>query len=288
VASRKKGHGPLLAYLNSGAPQRIHEERRLAIAHDIWTRLELPLPPSDEEALALTEALAETLAARPATPQAVADCWARAVVGRPVLTELPTVSIYAFVKRYLRGLSDPPIREAPKGSVPIIPAGFIERPERLRNEPLDLWLFGRSDPWPRIAAVVALALVALALLVTTGVTSRREAAIAAQAAAAQARDEAIAQEARVAGTAALAVAAERDEACNALVAAAEADDLEGVINNAERFLSSPPLTVADPRDKQVADLYGNAMLRWLGTQPDAEAREVQDRIETFSRLTAGE
>lgn len=253
LAQARQGFGPLEIYMKSDERTEIVATRAKAQARTIW--LEIGLHPADSDwdgrAASLLEAANTIFPTDPPTIETFLAAFKREEATRPELAGIDAHAVAAFVKRRREGTS-PPAQDVAAPSVAAMKISRAESGSRLASgdrEPLGYWFFGHQDYGPRVLALAAI--LVLLVVAAAGVFDAFE------------------SRARSTAYAAIAVAASHD------------DDVT-VVREAERFLATPTLSWADPREAQVRSLLREAR--------EAPSRRVRDAAfkQTQAALARGD
>jgi hypothetical protein len=248
-----RGFDPLNAFLASEAAQ-ITEALHSARGRDVWQRIGLPAPAGrwDERARALLEGLGRVLAMPPEDPSGLAAIWADVAAQHTDLADLEPSRICTFLERRLFGEEQDQAATQTMVPLPVPPIlTVVPTKHRRGGEPFDYWLLSRQDLRLKVQAAVAIG----GLLVAGGLTV----------------SDALARKVR-------------DTAYHQIVEAAETQAYLGIIEGAEAFLAHPALNGYDERQRQVMDLYNEALVRWFVEQEGELDTEAEAHLKRYHTL----
>jgi hypothetical protein len=316
----REGFAPLQRYVDSGEPETIGAERRLAHARTLWEDAGLPPDPkpSAEQVLELLDAAGELYASDVTSADELAASFRARAAGNAGLAGIDADSIATFVIRRRReNGSDALPSEAPApartdvgpADAPLVAAAAAATGRDI--EPFAYWLFGTQDTGTRLfGAVAALAFVATLCLTVVdawGTSQRARSYATIVDAVAHDDDRTVVTEAprflrvwtlqhgdsrymnvRELWRDALEAPNRRtrDAATHDLEAAVARGDHAGAIDAAERFLGATPVAVPDPRQPVVAELYAREFSRWFVDLPDSLDDAAQAHISAYKQLAA--
>jgi hypothetical protein len=262
LAEANKGFAPMNAYTKSAAAKATIYAFNTAQAISIWQAIGLAEPEAEtntgspalmlttnrqelptesttgwsRQALLLLDALNCVGNNPPRSKWGLADAWEAVVSKQPELAQLDHKLIHAFLDRRLFGSTQEPV--TPKTPVPPPEPLRFTPPSTKRKrgvEPFVPWLFSRQDIRIKVQAVVASVLVLTAVAL-----ARRDASIRSA----------------------------RDAAYQQILKAEQQQNYLGVVQGAEKFFEHTPLSGKDGRDRQVMELYTEALVRWFAQQGD--------------------
>jgi hypothetical protein len=124
-------------------------------------------------------------------------------------------------------------------------------PNKLKTEPFLLWLFSHQDLNLKILPVLA----SLLLLVTGGLTIREKF-----------------------------MSSVRNDTYQQILNASQKQDYVSVVEAAEKFLANNPFNGKDERDRQVKQLYAQALVQWNAQQENSLDRETLAHIKRYQEL----
>lgn len=256
VGQAHLGLKPSERFLRMDAPQ-ITAAYHAAQGRRLWRAIGLAEPSGswDDRSRALLVGMSQVLSQSPGDREGVTVAWSRLAAEDKNLSDLDPIPICDYLSgRLFEGQqATVPTPALPPQAIPQQPPVIADAASRRQrsSEPFAFWLFNNRDWRIKIQAVAAIALVLL-----VGFLAVRD----------------------------LSIRAARAAAFAQIVAAAETEDALGIIQGAEAFLASQPLSGRDGRDQQVVDLYTEAFVRWfvgLDDAPDAEAEAHVGRYQAL-------
>lgn len=250
----KKGFTLRDKYLASSQPAAIKQALERARVFQVWHQIpELPPDPEEPTARALAVGLGQIIRQPPLDKAGLLDEWTKISQSDRHLASLPVEPIRDFLaqKIWKKQATEPIITPPPTSEVMLLPVPE-ERTDAITPEPFFPWLYSRQSM--QLKAQVALSLVAL--LLASSLWSYE-----------------------------YSVRRDRTQAYAAVSAAVEQNQLIGVIEGAEAFLSRRPISGKDSREAEVKALYSEAItaLFMQQTSPPEEG-EIQRFAQRYQEL----
>lgn len=253
ASEASKGFAAVNAYIESSAAQVIAQSFKIAQAYSVWQSIGLTEPAEGwtEQVLLLLDVLDCIFSNPPANKADLANIFHTLVLENLYLAELDTELIHTFIQRKLfrseQELADSKTLALSRELPVLIPRYTKLQPGA---EPFIPWLFSRQDIRLKFQAVVAIVLV-----LTAGMLTAQD----------------------------LCVRSARNITYQQILEAQQRQDLLGVVKGAEEFFDKTPLSGKDQRDRQVMELYSEALVRWVtqqGNPLDEEAKVHLKRYQT--------
>jgi hypothetical protein len=251
VNQARKGFSLRDNYLKSTQVAAIQSSVKLAQAMTLWGQISgLPPEPTESQAIALYDSLAQILKQPPPDKTALPDDWERLSQAQPDLAALPPAPICAFLEQRLwkTKVSDPIVTPPPLLENPVV-LRPTQRATVPSHEPLVPWLFSRQD-----IGLKGQMAAAIAALLTAGSLGFYE----------------------------LSVRTTRARAYTQLITAAQNNQLLDVIDSAETFLARSPLSGRDAREPEVKQLYTQAFVQWSLQQPNTLDEKTLQRYQNLT------
>ena len=280
LTEAKKGFGPMNAYMESEPAKMTARQFQVAQAIHLWEVIGLPEPPEGwqkeplagvmlgvngqtiplessnswrRKALQLWQEIGRIIQQPPARKAALAAVWQTVVAHKPDLADLDSTLICAFLERKVFGKESDRVLVTPTPEV-------IEEPptltpiavKRLRGaEPLLPWLFSSQDKRIKIQAAIA----SILILVAGGLGIQDRWRISA-----------------------------RESAYQQILAAEQNQDNLSVVQGAETFFASSPLSGKDGRNEQIRELYTKSLVRWFAQQENSPDADAQKHLERYRQV----
>ncbi|NEO44390.1 MAG: hypothetical protein F6K55_09740 [Moorea sp. SIO4A3] len=274
-AEASKGFAPMNAYMKSAKAKETMYGLKIAQAMSLWQRIGLPEPQesfnnsspavmhtqSGEElptestthwgrqALVLLDGLNLIFNNPPQNQWDLAAAWEAVVAKKPELAELDSGLIYTFLDRKLFRSTEEPV--TPETSIPLSELPQLTpvsvKPKQ-GAEPFLPWLFSHQDIRIKVQAAVASVLV----LTAGGLTIQDKL-----------------------------IRSTRDTAYRQILEAEQQQDHLSVIKGAEKFFANSPISGKDQRDRQVMQLYSEALVRWVAQQEDPLDHKDQKHLDRY-------
>lgn len=253
-AQAQKGVALRDRFLKSSQAAAAHTAQKLARAMEVWRIIPgLPLAPSEAQAIALYDGLTELIRQPPPDRAALPDEWQRLTQSQSTLAELPAEPICTFLEQRIweKRVPSPIITPPPVPHDPVVIVPMQTQPQP-SFEPFLPWLFSCQHVGLKSQMAMAIA----ALLTVGGL-----------------------------GLYEWSVRSIRTRTYQALLIAAEQDQPQAMLDNADTFLSQRPLSGKDAREDQVKKLYAQAFVDWFIQQSTLPADDtVQQYTQRYRDL----
>ena len=270
-----KGFAPMNTYIKSAAAKETMYALKIAQAISLWQSIGLPKPKESlnssspavmytqsgkelstesttdwgRQALLLLDGLHLIFNNPPQNQWDLAAAWEAVVAKKPELAQFDSGLIYTFLDRKLfRSMEEPvtPETSVPLSELPRLTPVSVER--KRGAEPFLPWLFSHQDLRIKVQAAVATVLV----LTAGGLTIQDRS-----------------------------IRSTRDTAYQQILEAEQQEDHLSVIKGAEEFFANSPLSGKGERDRQVMQLYSEAVVRWVAQQEEPLDNEVQKHLDRY-------